>query len=266
MKRLYIILTLSFFSNATFSQIIDEDEFDEKMEMKVDEKNYSWAHKNLFVDAKLSAASELFVLPIESFKYISPDYSGDPDPDTTTFYDGGLMITLFSVTLEPRINLVNRNNSAFYIKSPLSIGFSLTTNGDNIKVGSAADYPYYSGIPNKRMGFFSINLPIMLGYARGLNSTFQNTSDHGFAFSAGYQLLMTPLVGGTTNIFTEIYDDYIPIDEPYEQRKKFGMPIVQIDYFKQKKGSHKIRGYSLAVCPYGNIYFKLGMNFGLSKK
>ena len=250
MKNLIIISVLCSLTLSSYGQI-DQEKFEQKMRMENDQKDYTWAHRNFFLDGKYTMASEVFIVPLKEYAFLEYSYPGDPTPDTTLYYDNGVMVNIGGITLEPRVNLSSTKKSAFYIKAPLAIGFSFTTRGRMVNKGS---------------GFFHINAPILVGYARGLNSSFQNASNNGFAISAGYQILLAPLMGGKTNLFTEIHDDdLVPIDEPYEQRKSFAMPIVQLDYYKLNRNK-RITGYSLAFCPYGNIYFKLGFNFAISKK
>jgi hypothetical protein len=120
------------------------------------------------------------------------------------------------------------------------------------------------GITNKNAGAFNIVAPALIGFSKGLNSTYSNSSKVGFAISAGYQFIHTPLLGGKVPD-SFVFDDLIPVGEAYEQRKNFTMPVIQLDYYKLTK-KNKIRGYSLAFCPYGNVYFKLAMNFVGTKK
>lgn len=249
MRNLFTISVITFLTFGALGQI-DQEKFEQKMLMKDEGKEYSWAQKNLFLDGKYSAVAEIFIVPRIEYKYL--DYSYSVDPDTITLADNGFLISIGSIALEPRVNLLSTRKSALYLKAPLAFALSVTTGGD---------------MRNKRSGFFHVNAPILLGYARGLNSSYQNASHSGFAISAGYQFLLAPLTGGETNYFTEIYDqsELKPLGDPYEQRKKFGMPIVQLDYYKLKR-NHKISGFALAFCPYGNIYFKLAMNFAISKK
>lgn len=257
MRNIIIITLLCSLAYNSNGQI-DEAKFEQKMRMENEHKEYSWAHRNLFLDGKYTMGAELFIVPLETYPYLKYDYSGDPDPDTINYNDDGIVITIGSITLEPRVNLHSTKQSAFYLKSPLSLAFSITTAGRRKTLNN---------IGNKHSGFFHLNAPILFGYARGLNSSYQNATKSGFAISAGYQLLLTPLMGGKTNLFTEVYDenDLKPIDKPYEQRKSFAMPIVQLDYYKLNRHG-RISGYSFSFCPYGNTYFKLGLNFAISKK
>lgn len=236
-------------SNTSHSQI-DDAAFVKKMEMNTKAKDYSWAYKNMFLDYKFGTFSEFLVAKNIDYVYLEPSYSGDPTPDTVTLHDGGVSMSFLSFTLEPRVNLYSGKKTSIFLKSPLSFGVSVFMNQKN-------------EFPNKGAGAFNLNLPLLVGFSKGLNSNFTNTSKNGFALAAGFQYTIAPIVGGKTNIFT--ISDLYPIGEGYEQRKKWFMPLVQVDYYKLTR-KNKIRGYSLAVCPYGTFYIKLAMNFvGLKK-
>lgn len=250
MKNQYIIYVILLFSFQSIAQIKELD-FDEKMEMKSQHDKYSWAYKNVFLDYKLGAVSEFFYIPTKSYDYISGDYAGDQTMDIQkTYVDAGFMLSIFNFTLEPRVNLYSKKDYSIYLKAPVTIGLSIV--GDR-KVANI----------HQSTGVFNFNLPIMIGFGKGLNSTFSNVSKRGFAFSFGYQFMKTPLVGAKKTYGIVSYS--VPLGEPYALRKNWGMPLVQIDFYKSTRKS-KVRGYSLAFCPYGNFYLKLAMNFVGTKK
>lgn len=245
---LYIAL-ICIVTNTSFAQI-DDAAFEKKMEMKTKAKDYPWAYKNMFLDYKLGAFNEFLVAKNIDYVYLEPSYTGDPTPDTITYHDGGVSMSILSFTLEPRVNLYSSKKTSVFLKSPLSFGVSVFMNQKY-------------GFPNKGAGAFNLNLPMLIGFSKGLNSNYSSTSKNGFAMAAGFQYTLAPLVGGKTNIF-EIRD-LIPVGEGYVQRKTWFMPLVQLDYYKLSR-KNKIRGYSMAICPYGTFYIKLAMNFVGSKK
>ena len=252
MNKNFITLLYLTFSFVSLSQF-NEEEFEKKMEMKTNTTTYSWAHKNFFLDYKLGAVSEFFFVPTKEYDYMQGDYSGDDTFENPhTYVDAGYMLSIFNFTLEPRVNLYSKNEKAVFLKAPITFGLSILGERkiSNLQQGA---------------GVFNFNAPIMIGFAKGLNSTFTNVSKYGFAFSAGYQFMKMPLVGGKA--YAVIYEaEYsAPVNEPYELRKNWAMPLVQVDYYKRNR-KNKIRGYSLAFCPYGNFYMKLAMNFVGTKK
>lgn len=232
-----------------------DKEFEDKMMMKGLEKKYSWSFQNVFADIKYSGLSELLIIPEKEYDYLFYAYSGQEEPDTVVFTDKGAMANIFAITLEPRVNLWSNYSKAFFVKAPLELGFSMTINSGTITY--------------RKLGMFNINFPALVGFGVGLNSSYQNIAKRGFALSAGYQFMMTPVIGGQTKLFTEVYtnNEYVPVDEPFKVRRTFGFPIVQLDYYSRKDGSAPlINGWSLTFCPYGNIYFKVAKTFVLTKK
>jgi hypothetical protein len=230
----------------------DLEAFEETMEMKVNASERSWIYKNVFIDYKLGAVSEFFFVPTKTYDYWKGDYEGDETPELVKYVDAGFMLSIFNITMEPRVNLYTKNDNAVFIKSPLSIGLSILGKREESNLLQKA-------------GVFNFNAPILIGFGKGLNSTYTNVSKYGFAVSAGYQFMRMPLVGGKVLDF-EIYEDRLePIGEPYALRKSWGMPLIQLDYYKRSR-KNKIRGYSAAFCPYGNFYIKLAMNFAGTKK
>jgi hypothetical protein len=251
MKNYILIFLLLFIAQLKIIAQINYSEFEKKMGMKTKSQEYNWVYKNVFIDYKIGGLNEIFIAPKKSFLYGVLPYSGATVPDDTiTYIDAGRMFSIFNYTFEPRVNILNRHNYSLLIKSPLSFGFSVFSEP---KKGNML----------KKSGFFNINIPILFGVSSGLNSSFTNSSKRGFSLSAGYQIIVTPLIGGKAD-FLSFYK-VIPIDEAYQQRKFWGMPLVQLDYYRLKKGS-KVRGYSLAFCPYGSLYFKLAASFALTKK
>lgn len=219
--------------------------------MKTNVSDFSWAYKNVFIDYKIGALSEVFIAPIMKTTYLRFDYEGDLTPsDTFAYVDATSMFSILNFTLEPRVNLVNKSNFNLFLKSPITVGLSVSRERD---AGNLAN----------KAGVFNFNIPLILGYAKGLNSSFTNSNKNGFAISAGYQFLIAPLVGGKSIILENTYNK--PLYEPYQKRKLWGMPIVQFDYYYLNKNK-KIKGYSFSFCPYGNFYIKLAYKFAGSEK
>lgn len=251
MKSWILTLLILFFIGQHSIAQNDNAEFEKRMLMKTHTENYNWVYRNVFIDYKIGALNELFIPQTKSYFYGKYDYSSATIPsDTMTFVDAGYMISIFNYSLEPRINLLNRRHFSLMMKSPLSIGLSVFSEP---KKGNLL----------KKSGYFNINIPILVGISSGLNSNFTNSTKRGFALSAGYQFMLAPLVGGKAE-FTSFYN-VKPLDEAYKQRKLWGMPLVQIDYYRLKKNS-KIRGYSFAFSPSKNFYLKLAVNYALTKK
>lgn len=249
-KHLWIFfLTLGY--NFCLNAQINYDEFEKKMRMNTNTENYNWIHKNVFVDYKFGIVNELFVAPEKRYLYAKYNFQWDLVPsDTVTFIDKGIMIAVFNIALEPRINILNNRKFNLFIKSPISFGYSVFYEPKKANI-------------EKRFGYYNVNLPILLGVSSGLNSSFTNTNKKGFSLCAGYQLMLAPLTRGKTEFLPS--SNYKPISEPYKQRKSWKMPLVQLDYYFLNKRSN-IRGYSLAFCPYGNFYVKLSANVALTKK
>lgn len=247
----FTLLILLSFPTISFSQF-DEKAFEKKMEMKTQTENYSWFYKNFFLDYKLGAASEFFYVPTKKYEYLLGYYNGDETMEPHTYVDAGFMMSIFNFTLEPRINIYGKQSFSIYLKAPITFGLSILGEREESNILKGA-------------GVFNFNLPIMIGFAKGLNSTFTNASKRGIAVSAGYQFMKMPLVGGKAYAILNDADKSVPVGEPYVLRKNWVMPLVQIDYYKLSR-KNKIRGYSLALCPYGNFYIKLAMNFAGTKK
>jgi len=244
-KALCSLITVVIISIGIYGQ--DSISFEDKMKMNVDTKTHSWVFKNVFIDTKYSALSELFVIPKKEYMFLEYSYSGDLTPDTIYETDKGTLFTIAGITVEPRINIVDNKSSAWFIKSPISFNFSVT---------SAGDYP------NKNSGFFHFTAPVLLGYSSGLNSTYSNTDRKGIAISAGVQYMRAPITGATTNI-DEIYDWEGP--EEYKTRRNWIMPLIQFDYYTlSKKG--KIKGFSMSMNAYKSFYIKLTLMLSAAKK
>jgi hypothetical protein len=244
----FILLAIPFLS---ISQR-DLEAFEKTMEMKVNASDRSWAYRNVFVDFKLGAVSEFFFVPTKTYEYWKGDYPGDDTPEIKKYVDAGYMLSIFNVTLEPRVNLYTKNDQAVFLKAPLTFGLSI--------LGERKEANLFLS-----KGVFNFNAPLLIGFGKGLNSTFTNVSKRGFAVSAGYQFMKMPLIGGKSNEL-EFYAEYLePIGEPFTLRKNWGMPLIQLDYYKRSR-KNKIRGYSATFCPYGNFYLKLAMNFAGTEK
>ncbi len=249
---LFSLVSTITLSSTLFGQFNDST-LNLKMKRLVKNNEYSWQYKNVFLDYKIGIASEFFSTPKTTYSYLLKNYPNDTVYYPLTEIDAAFMMSIFNFTLEPRINLVSRKNKSVFIKAPINIGLSIY----GVKESSTI---------NKTKGNFNLTLPLMLGFGNGLNSTFSSTSNNGFSISAGYQLLLTPLIGADFISFTNTGSGQItPIGEPYKLKRNWAMPLVQIDYYRYTR-KDKIRGFSFAFCPVGNVYFKAAMNFVGTKK
>jgi hypothetical protein len=249
MRAILILYALIFMSYLTVAQ---EKSFEEKMKMEVDSKDYSWGFKNVFFDFKIAIASEYFIVPDKEYLYLEPDYPGDNTPDSVYLIDNGLMYTIAGLTFEPRINLLKMQEASVFIKAPLSLNFSIT----NVRNDRMAWY--------KGKGFFHMTLPVLVGYSRGLNSSFTNTDNRGFAISGGVQLMRAPLIGGKIG-YTGKSLDGIAVGDEYELRNNWIMPVVQFDYYKLSKKT-KIKGFSLIASVHNHFYFRVALTVKACKK
>jgi len=237
----------------------DEEAFNKKMEMKSNLNTYSWKYKNVFYDYKVGIASEVFIEPVRKFEYLHATDPGDTELDTVHLVDANFMMSIFNFTMEPRVNVYAKNNNTIFLKTPVTVGLSLNSGRDE-------------GNMLRSVGVFNLTVPVLIGYGKGLNSTFSNTSRNGFAISAGYQLLITPVLGGKDHRlilepkpYSPVLESYTPIGEAYKIKRAWLMPVIQLDYYHSNR-KQKIRGFSFAFCPVGNLYFKAAMNFVGSKK
>ena len=229
----------------SYLTVAQEKSFEEKMKMEVDSKDYSWGFKNVFFDFKIAIASEYFIVPDKEYRYLDYSYNSN-NPDSLLYVDNGLLFTIFGLTFEPRINLINMPKSSIFIKSPMSFNFSITTNGD------------YRG---KEKGFVHMTFPFLIGYSKGLNSNFINTDKIGFAISGGVQIIRGPLFGG--GLYTN-ESDFVG-SESYELRNNWIMPVVQFDYYKLSKRT-KIKGFSLIASVHNHFYFRMALTVKACKK
>ena len=244
------LISLLLIEEQAFAQK-DNAEFEKRMKMETQIENYDWVYRNIFVDYKIGAVNEFFVPKNKIYLYGKFDSPTSTVPsDTMTVIDAGYMISIFNYTFEPRMNILNFRKYSLMLKSPLSLGFSVFSEAQK-------------GTLSKKSGFFNMNLPLLVGICSGLNSNFTNSSKRGFALSAGYQLMLAPVVGGRPQFTNFNYLE--PLGEAYKKRKTWGIPIVQIDLYQLKKSS-RIRGYSLAFSPSKQFYFKFAISYVLTKK
>lgn len=251
MRSIKLSILFLILNSICFSQV-KTLEFEKKMEMKPKTENYNWFYRNVFLDCKVGFLSEVFLTPYKEYKYLKLDYPNDQYPDSITYRDANILISIANFAIEPRVNIIDGKKSSLFIKSPISLGLSIYKERriiNNI---------------NQNVGVFNFNVPLLLGFSTGLNSDFSNVKKRGFALSAGYQFLFTPLLGGKS-VYTDFVTENIPVSEPYIFKKAWGMPLVQIDYYRLTKNK-RINGYSLSVCPYGSFYMKFAFTFVLSKK
>jgi hypothetical protein len=254
MKNQLTILILFFSFNPTLFGQFNDTLFNQKIQMKVRKTDYSWRYKNIFLDFKLGVGSEFFYEPPKTYYYVyTTPY------DTINFDDiaANFTIPIVNFTLEPRINLKSNSKSAYFIKAPITFGASVFINREiaNIHTGK---------------GGFNLTLPLLVGYAKGLNSTYSNCSDWGYALSIGYQLYTSPLVGAKNDYYNYDYHNGAnasvqSIGDIYKFQRTHFMPLIQFDYYHYNL-KNKIRGFSFAFCPVGNVYFKAAMNFVGTKK
>lgn len=238
MKRVTLVLFVFNFY-LLFGQIQDS-----LFEIKMNSDDMNGSEKNekfIFLDFQASGpfCEVLRIKPKTIYRaeydYISAinDYG---IVDSVEVSDKGLMVSILSVTVSPRINLISNYSSSLFIKFPISFGLSLTYPGS----------VYYS----KSWGVFNFNCPVLVGYGKNLNSSAENASKSGFSISFGGQFIKGPMIGAIRDL-----EDY----PNYEPRRKWIMPLVQGDYFWLTR-KRKMKGVSLSFSPFP-IYFKASLTF-----
>ena len=217
---------------------------DDKMKMKHDVKSYSWFYKNIFISNKFSVFTEYLIFPKINYTTLN-DFENPYSLEEEIQEDGGYLMSPFTYTLEPRINIISGKKSSLSLRMPIGIGLSFINRNSNIV----------------KNGAFHVTLPVLLGYTRGINSTYDNTDRFGFSVSAGMQLVKTSLLGGGFETYF-IEDNLLPTS--FDIRNDWIMPLLQFEYYYRKE-DNKIHGVSLAISP-GTGYIKLSKVYELSKK
>jgi hypothetical protein len=230
----------------------DSTSFEDKMKFGVQLKTYEWAHKNLFLDLKITPiGGEYLIYPHKRYNYINYDSNNEIE-DTTSYTDKSVVFSIFSLTLEPRVNILSSSNSSIFFKSPLSLNLSAVVNRK------------YN---NSNKVFPNVNAMFLIGYSQNLNSTFNSTKSTGFAVSLGVDLYQGPFVLGspdTTNL-TRISNYDFNGDGFYEERRSFVSPLAQFDYY-WLTNKYRIRGASVSISPLNGFHLKFSLSFTLSEK
>lgn len=242
----------------------DNRTLDEKMQMNRITSEHNWFYKHVFLDYKLSVASEYFIaepqireyyITKEKTTFIYPNtYVKTTDTIKKSYSYSPVMISLVSFTAEPRINIVSQLRYSVFLKSPLTFGLSVSKEEFNLK--------HFQG----RYGVLNLSVPLLIGFARGLNSSYSNFSKNGFAVSAGFQNLYSPVI---RMLPFESYFQNIkyetPVSEPLVQKVHWFLPMIQFDYYRLNS-TNKIQGFSFAISPGKSLYLKMAFNFGKLKK
>lgn len=195
---------------------------------------------------------ELLKLPIKYYQLYSNDYIWSDEDDLIypiNVYDSGLLFSTIGITIEPKLNILSKYNSSFFIKTPLAFDISVISPGQGQKIKNG--WVSMSFTP-KEWGVFSYNLPILIGYSKNLNSSLVNSKSTGYSFSLGAQFMKISLVGSKSNFKTNNSANYTP-------RKEWFMPLIGFDYYWLSK-KEKIRGVSIILSP-TQFYFKAAYTF-----
>jgi hypothetical protein len=226
-------------STASYSQV--DQEFEDKMNLVGQKNDYSWAQKNLFVDWKLSFFSEYLIIPTKRYKFIKGN-------DEVNYVDKGVRFSVATLTIEPRVNLLNFSNNAITLKVPASFGLSFM--------------PETASPRLKKFDALHVTAPFLLGFARNLNATYSNASRRGFGISGGVQFMKTSIIGGA---FDEYAAGYYVSATPIEFRSKWITPLFQFDYYRLNK-KNQVRNYTFSINPIEPIYLKISMGANFTKK
>lgn len=208
----------------------------------VEQKSYSWIKENVLMDMKFNILGEIFsprAMNVELFK--TSDYF---ENDTSRFVDKNLLVNLIGIGLEPRVNLIKKENFSLGIKGSIHLNLSLYANFDSW---------------NKSTGWVHMNSTGMVYFAKGLSSTFNNTSEKGFAVSGGIMYLKAPL-SGNDPVYNEGEYELTPSSDPF-LRDTWLLPLVQFDYYLLTS-DFKIRNLSLSLGYINqNTYFRFNYGF-----
>lgn len=240
--KINILALFIYCSSVVFSQ--DLESLDNKFrEYNTEEtKSYGWVKEHVMVDLKINILGEIFSPQDKDVEFYKvSDYF---ENDTARFIDRNLLINLFGVGLEPRVSLYEKEDFTVGLKTSLHFNLSLYTNYDN----------WY-----KSTGVFHLNSSAMAYYARGLSSSFSNTSENGFSIAAGMLFIKAPLLGGKA-----IYEEDEIVMTPRSEEfliDSWLIPAVQFDYYFLTQ-EFKMRNFSLAFSHFkGNTYFRFNYGF-----
>lgn len=241
------IALIIFCVNSLWVSAQVNENFEQKMKQLDEKRAYSWSQRNFFLDYKFSAFSEYFIMPKIQHEFIEITEWWETETDTIMVNDGGFQFTIASASLEPRINLWSNQKNALFVKSPITLGLSITVTPPNLdKVRST--------------GVFHFTAPILLGYSKGLNSSYSNAEKKGFSFSGGIQYMRNPVLGG--KLETWFLDKWI---NQVEKRSNWLIPVAEFDYYWLSK-KNRIRGLSLMFDPIRFSHYKLALCYTLTPK
>lgn len=208
----------------------------------VETKDYSWIKRNVMLDMKYTILGELFSpkdMNIELIK--TSDYF---ENDTARFVDRNLLVNLIGLGLEPRVNLIKQENYTLGLKSSVYLNLSVYANFDN----------WYTST-----GWLHFNTTAMIYYARGLSSTFNNTSENGFSISGGLMYLRAPL-SGQKAVYREGEYELTDVSDPF-LKNSWLLPVLQFDYYLLTS-EFKVRNLSLSLgYTDQNTYFRFNYGF-----
>lgn len=251
MKKIIIFIIVLLFKQI-HSHAQDSISFEEKMKFGIQTEEYSFFYKNVFLDFKLTPiGGEYLSLPKKNFYFLKYDINNKIE-DTVMYTDKSFLFTIVSFTFEPRLNLINKEKSSLFIKTPISFNLSAVVNRK-----------YH----NKNKAFGNTNLMLLLGYARNLNSTYTNTKSKGYAVSIGGDFYQGPFVVGKTDTLN--LTSYNKVDHNgdgyYERRRNFISPVVQLDYY-WLNNKYRIQGASLSISPLNGFHLKFSLSYTISTK
>jgi hypothetical protein len=242
------LLFLFFLLSRIISVSAQSDPLDTKMKLFDQKRPYSWAYRNVFLDCRFSCFAEYMIYPAIEYTFLDT-WNPSASPVYQNYTDKGILFSIATVALEPRINLVSNDRNAIDLKFPVSCGLSISTEGDK-----------YNNL--KSAGVFHFTAPVLVGYAHGLNATYSNTERFGFSISGGVQYMKAPMAGA--KLHQHYAENYVGTPA-YKLRKKWLFPLVQLEFFRLNK-EHKIRGYSFAFSLAKPTYFNFMLTYVLTKK
>lgn len=241
--RVALIVFLIFHCIVGFSQ--DLEFLDEKMKSysTKESSSYSWVKKNCFLDLKFNLPTEIFKPRNMDIIYIKNP--SQPYPDTNKFSDRNILFNIAGFGLEPRVNILDKEEYAIGLKAAVHMNFSLYVNSNNSTTIT---------------GFFHLNSSMMMYYTKGLGAKYNNINKNGYSVSVGARYLIMPLVG-----LTRYQNSTYEIAENSEEylKRTWILPSFQFDHYKLTS-KKRIRNISFAIAYFDQSLFgqfNLGLTF-----
>ncbi len=224
MKNLFALIIVL---QAAFAVAQQDTAFIRKMQAP---ENDSAKASRWIIDYKVSfPACEVLRIPPKTVHLTNTQSEWEGD-----YNDKGLLVCIASLTIEPRFNFYSRYKHSLFVKAPLAFSLSVTYPGTKYN--------------EKSWGVFNANVPVLIGFGKGLNSSTSNVGFRGYSLSVGGQLLYGPIKGA-------IYVSHTG----YEPRRTWLMPLVNGAYYWLSK-KDKVRGIDFTFSP-KPFYFKAAYTF-----